>query len=171
MFLKAPLVYARTHLLDFRTQFIASPEDFNAESVEWARNHILALTAPSLTYRLGESDQWWAVFSNHRHVVTGVLCRAATVSEDCNTDVVGRRLFAFLGLVQERSAARVPAMNIQSFVPLYQYVRDRWFESSSEALGAARRFGYTESPMTEAVLTQGSCQLKYLHRLSKKEFR
>jgi hypothetical protein len=140
----APLVHGRTLHLDFRSKFIASPEDFDASTIEWVRRHILAITAPSVFYRFGDADLWWSVFGNGRHTVSGVLCKAARVSEDCISDVGSRRLYVYLGVVSRQPSSFVPAMSIAHFAPLYQFVRNRWNETTDAELQAAAPVAYAE---------------------------
>jgi hypothetical protein len=120
----APIVFGRTHEVDFR--FIATPVDFTAKEQTWAEQYIRVTTrSPE---KLREEPLRWSAFKNESICVIGVTCMASTLSENMTQDSKLRQLYIFVGYVSRTPLAEFPPMDIELFKPNYEYVRQKWNE-------------------------------------------
>lgn len=121
----APLVHGRTAFVDFRADFIVSPDAFDSDQRSWAQRYVLAAT------RMADlrTRPLWCLFGNADFRVAGVVCNASDVSQEMyREEVSGRPLYVFLGYVQRQPGRGLPQMDLGNFAPLYSFVKDRWRE-------------------------------------------
>ena len=132
----AALVYGRSYHLDFR--FIAIPEDFSHQEIDWVSPYILATTRKA---RKLPSHPRWSLFKNDSHCVVGVTCMVRDLIgqledeefELLTKDNRGRPLYVFLGYVTKLEKTKYlldlppySGNNLERFKPLYSYVEQVW---------------------------------------------
>jgi hypothetical protein len=100
MALWSVIVYGRTYEADFR--FLAIPEDFTPEALEWASKHINTTTRSPEDLK---NNPRWCLFKNRQHCVIGVTCMVRELVgsdreyEQMTKDSSGRPLYIFVGYV------------------------------------------------------------------------
>lgn len=157
----APLIHARTKLVDFRSGFLVKPENFSDSDVNWANALVLDSTR---FFELGGEHGRRVVFSNGRFVVSGITILIQNLFQKCGrapeyhrVDESQQRLaYGFIGIVLPVSAAQKPFdIPYEVFLNLYlQYVVPRWDETTHDAgVHEATRAGYMEGdfPTPESV--------------------
>ena len=134
----APLVYARTLEVDYRT--IVVPDDFTPALTSEALRYIQATT----TYSNNLPNQpRWIIFSlmgagQSRHTVFGVTCMAieVTAASDKTRDLHNRPVRTFLGYVSPVSNPRIPSLSAELFgflKELYSFVEQHWVEKGFQS--------------------------------------
>ena len=115
----APLVYGRTHEVDFR--FLAKPVDFGKDRENWSRGYILASFSFS-TYDELRGHPRWIMFRDERHCVVGTSCMVDEIPDvpaDQYKDREGRPLYVFLGFVSQTPFPQIPSRELRWFSAIY----------------------------------------------------
>ncbi len=125
----APLVYGRTHEVDFR--FLAKPADFGKDRENWSRGYILASFSFS-TYDELRGHPRWIMFQDAQRRVIGTSCMVEEIpdvpDEQCR-DKEGRPLYIFIGLVSQTPFPQIPAREFPYLREIYdEYVKPRFRE-------------------------------------------
>ncbi|OQW92332.1 MAG: hypothetical protein BWK78_01990 [Thiotrichaceae bacterium IS1] len=156
----ATIIYGRTYEVDFR--LLVKPHDFNEETTEWAKDHILV--AVRSEEELLKGRQRWTIFQNDNYRIVGVTCMASDLSVDMNADRVGRPLYTFVGFVcrQTDNSIFLPAMNIELFKGVYgKYVRPRWLEKDRQTREFETRAISNYEEELETILEQEIGELRF----------
>ncbi len=146
----AAIVYGRSYYLDFR--FITLPQDFTAQDISWASQHIIATTQQA---RNLVGSPRWSVFKNESYCVLGVTCMVRDLIGQFSEDLIevmtkddqGRPLYVFVGYVTQLSQQETIQNNIQdnvakfppyaennlaSFKDLYREIEQVWLVKNYE---------------------------------------
>ena len=125
----APLVYGRTHEVDFR--FLAKPVDFGKDRENWSRGYILASFSFS-TYDELRGHPRWIMFRDEQRCVVGATCMVEEipgVPADQYQDREGRPLYVFLGFVSQSPSPQIPSRELRWFSKIYdECVKPRFWE-------------------------------------------
>ena len=132
----AAIVYGRSYHLDFR--FIAVPQDFTSQEINWASTYILATTRKA---RKLPSHPRWSLFKNDSHCIVGVTCMVRdligklgeNLIEVMSKDNRGRPLYVFVGYATKLNKVKyllnLPTYTgeyLESFKAPYQYLEKVW---------------------------------------------
>ena len=124
----APLVYGRTHEVDFR--FLAVPADFD-EDQDQALEYIRA-SFSSLTYDRLRGCPRWVMFQDAQRCVIGTTCMVEEipgVPADQYQDREGRPLYIFIGFVSQTPFPQIPSRELRWFSAIYdECVKPRFWE-------------------------------------------
>ena len=124
----APLVYGRTHEVDFR--FLAVPADFD-EDQDQALEYIRA-SFSSLTYDRLRGCPRWVMFQDAQRCVIGATCMVEEipgVPADQYQDREGRPLYVFLGFVSQSPFPQIPSRELRWFSKIYdECAKPRFWE-------------------------------------------
>jgi hypothetical protein len=142
----AAIVYGRSYYLDFR--FITLPQNFTAQDISWASQHIIATTQQARN--LAGSPRW-SVFKNDSYCVLGVTCMVRDLIGQLSEDLIevmtkddqGRPLYVFVGYVTQLSQqeniqnnmAKFPPYgenHLTSFQDLYREIEPVWLVKNYE---------------------------------------
>jgi hypothetical protein len=186
----AAIVYGRSYHLDFR--FIAVPQDFTSQEINWASPYILATTRRA---RKLPSHPRWSLFKNDSHCIVGVTCMVRdligklgeNLIEVMSKDNRGRPLYVFVGYATKLSKVKclfnLPTYTgecLESFKPPYQHLEKVWLvkdynkDSKKPLLTEYQQLTFaaeeTKSDLSIDLISQLISQLNYQQRSPEQVF-
>lgn len=130
----APIINGRTREVDFRSELLVVPEDFNRQTTEWARTYI---TDSTYAFELSGAEGRRVVFCNGQYVVNGLSIRIGDLYRLCGKpakyDKVNetRTNYGFIGFVLHKKDLQEPFdIPYSAFLEVYEaYMALRWEDS------------------------------------------
>lgn len=130
----APIIHARTREVDFRSELLVVPEDFDRQATQWARTYIIDSTS---SFELSGADGRRAAFCNGQYVVNGLSIRIGDLYRLCGKpakyDTVNgtRANYGFIGFVLHKKDLLEPFdIPYSAFLDVYEtYMALRWEDS------------------------------------------
>lgn len=130
----APIIHARTREVDFRSELLVVPEDFNRQATRWAHMYI---TDSTFSFELSGSDGRRVVFCNGQFIVNGLSIYIGDLYRLCGKpakyDTVNgtRANYGFIGFVLHKKDLQEPFdIPYSAFLEVYEtYMALRWEDS------------------------------------------
>lgn len=130
----APIIHARTREVDFRSELLVVPEDFDRQAIQWARTYI---TDSTRSFELSGADGRRVVFCNGQYIVNGLSIRISDLYRLCGKPakydkVNGTRInYGFIGFVLHKKDLQEPFdIPYSVFLEAYEiYMALRWEDS------------------------------------------